>query len=348
MLKYIIRRLLFLPVVLFIITLVLFALFQLVPAEQRVTVYLPSVRSNMTEADYERLIQRTIERYGLDRPLSVQYVEWVRNLLQGDWGYSPSWKEPVLEGLLRRAPATLELTLFAMAPAIALAIGLGRIAARRKGAIPDHLIRSATFLGWAFPPFILALILINVAYARTGWFPPGRMSIWASPIVNGEGFRLYTGLLTVDALLNGEPRICWDAIRHLVLPATSLALAQWALLARVMRASLLEVESQDYIITARAKGLSDAQVVNRHAVRNALLPVISTAGVIPPLLITGVAVIEVVFNFNGMGRWAVQGFLNAEIPVTIGFALFSCIVTVLTSLLADLLYAAVDPRVRLY
>jgi ABC-type dipeptide/oligopeptide/nickel transport system permease component len=348
MLKYIIRRLLFLPVVLFVVTLVLFVLFLQVPAEQRVNVYLPSVRSNMSEADYERLVQRTIERYGLDRPLSVQYVEWVKSFLQGDWGYSPSWREPVLDGLLRRAPATLELTLFAMVPATALAIGLGRLAARRRGAIPDHLIRSAAFLGWAFPPFILALILINVAYARTGWFPPERMSIWAGPIVRGEGFRLYTGLLTVDSLLNGEPRIFWDAIRHLVLPATCLALAQWALLARVMRASLLDVVSQDYITTARAKGLSEAQVVNRHAVRNALLPVISTAGVTPPLLITAVAVIEVVFNFNGVGRWAVQGFLSSEIPVTVGFALFSCIITVLASLSADILYAAVDPRVRLY
>jgi ABC-type dipeptide/oligopeptide/nickel transport system permease component len=348
MLKYIIRRLLFLPVVLFVVTLVLFVLFLQVPAEQRVNVYLPSVRSNMSEADYERLVQRTIERYGLDRPLSVQYVEWVKSFLQGDWGYSPSWREPVLDGLLRRAPATLELTLFAMVPATALAIGLGRLAARRRGAIPDHLIRSAAFLGWAFPPFILALILINVAYARTGWFPPERMSIWAGPIVRGEGFRLYTGLLTVDSLLNGEPRIFWDAIRHLVLPATCLALAQWALLARVMRASLLDVASQDYITTARAKGLSEAQVVNRHAVRNALLPVISTAGVTPPLLITAVAVIEVVFNFNGVGRWAVQGFLSSEIPVTVGFALFSCIITVLASLSADILYAAVDPRVRLY
>ena len=347
MLKYIVRRLLVLPVVLFVVTLVLFVLFLQVPVEQRVAVYLPSVRSNITEADYQKLIEKTIERYGLDRPFSVQYVEWVTNLVRGDWGYSPSWREPVLEGLLRRAPATLELTLFALVPAMLLAVGLGRLAARRRGAVPDSLVRSAAFLGWAFPPFILALMLMNVAYARTGWFPPERMSIGISLLVNGEGFRTYTGLLTVDALLNGQPHVFWDAIRHLVLPATCLALAAWALLTRVMRSSLLEVQSQDYIVTARAKGLSERQVINRHATRNALLPVISTAGVIPPLLITGVAVIEVVFNFNGVGRWAVQGFLNSEIPVTVGFALFSCIVTVLASLIADILYAVVDPRVRL-
>ena len=348
MLKYVVRRLLVLPVVLFVVTLVLFVLFLQVPPSERVRVYLPSVRPRMTAEETEKLIQATIERYGLNEPLSVQYREWATSLLEGDWGYSPTWREPVLEGLLRRVPATLELVLFALVPAILLAVVLGRVAARRRGAVPDHLVRSAAFLGWAFPPFILALVLLNVAYARTGWFPPERMSIWAGPIVNGDGFRAYTGMLTVDALLNGQPRIFWDAIRHLVLPATCLALAEWALLTRVMRASLLDVQRHDYITTARAKGLSETQVVKRHAMRNALLPVISTAGVTPPLLITGVAVVEVVFNFNGVGRWAVQGFLNTEIPVTVGFALASCIVTVLSSLLADLLYAVVDPRVRLY
>lgn len=347
MLKYILRRLLVLPVVLFVVTLVLFVLFLQIPAEQRVAVYLPSVRSNISEEDYQKLIEKTIERYGLDRPFSVQYVEWVTNLVRGDWGYSPSWREPVLEGLLHRAPATLELTMFALVPAMLLAVGLGRLAARRRGAVPDSLVRSAAFLGWAFPPFILALMLMNVAYARTGWFPPERMSLATSLILRGDGWQTYTGLLTVDALLNGQLHVFWDAIRHLVLPATCLALAVWALLTRVMRSSLLDVQGQDYIITARAKGLSERQVVNRHATRNALLPVISTAGVIPPMLITGVAVIEVVFNFNGVGRWAVQGFLNSEIPVTVGFALFSCIVTVLASLIADILYAVVDPRVRL-
>jgi peptide/nickel transport system permease protein len=253
----------------------------------------------------------------------------------------------VLEGLLRRAPATLELMLFAMVPAGLLAVGLGRVAARRRGALPDHLVRSAAFLGWAFPPFILALMLMNVAYARTGWFPPERMSLGVGLIVGGEEFRTYTGLLTVDALLNGQPDVFWDAVRHLVLPATCIALAVWALLTRVTRSSLLDVQGQDYITTARAKGLSDKQVINRHATRNALLPVISTAGVIPPLLLTGVAVVEVIFNFNGVGRWAVQGFLNTEIPVTVGFALFSCTITVLASLIADILYAVADPRVRL-
>lgn len=348
MLKYVVRRLLILPVVLFVVTLVLFVLFLQVPAEQRVRVYLPSSRPNLSGEPSEALIQATIERYGLNEPLSVQYRKWVTSLLEGDWGYSPTWREPVLEGLLRRVPATLELVSFALVPAILLAVVLGRVAAQRRGAMPDHLVRSAAFLGWAFPPFILALVLLNVAYARTGWFPPERMSIWASPIVNGDEFRAYTGLLTVNALLNGQPRISWDAIRHLVLPATCLALAEWALLTRVMRGSLLDVQHHDYITTARAKGLSETQVVRHHAMRNALLPLISTVGVTPPLLITGVAVVEVVFHFNGVGRWAVEGFLNTEFPVTVGFALASCVVTILSSLLADILYAVVDPRVRLY
>jgi peptide/nickel transport system permease protein len=347
-LKYILRRLLILPVIVFLVTLILFALILQLPVEQRAEVYVPSANPNLSWEEYQELIQDTVERYGLDQPFPVQYWNWMRNLLRGEWGYSPAWRQSVLEGLKQRAPATIELALFAMVPSIILAISLGTVAARWKRRLPDHFIRAAAFVGWAFPPFILALMLMNVFYAWLGWFPPERMSIWAGPIVNSDSFQSYTGLLTVDALMNGNMAIFWDAIRHLVLPAAVLALTEWALLTRIMRSSLLEVLRQDYITTARAKGVSERNVLDHHARRNAILPLISSGGVAASLLISGVVVIEVIFNVNGIGRWALRAILQSDIPVAVGFALFSCVATVLSSLIADVLYAVVDPRVRLF
>jgi len=346
--KYIIRRLLILPVIIFLVTLILFFIILQLPVEQRVWVYVPSFNPHLEPEEVEELIQEIIERRGLNEPLPVQYAKWLRELVAGRWGYSPAWREFVLDGILKRAPATIELALSAMVPSILFAVVLGSAAARRNNRLPDHLVRAASFVAWAFPPFILALLLMNVFYAWLGWFPPERMSIWASPIVTSEEFRTYTGLLTVDALLNTNLDIFWDAIRHLVLPAFTLALTVWALLTRIMRSSLLDTLRQDYITTARAKGVPERHIIGRHARRNAILPVISAGGVMVSLLITGVVVVEVIFNFNGVGRWAVRAIMQSDIPVAIGFALFSCILTVLASLLADVLYAVVDPRVRLF
>jgi peptide/nickel transport system permease protein len=346
--KYIVRRLLILPVIMFLVTLILFFLILQLPAEQRVMIYVPSFNPHLEPEEVEELIQEIIERRGLDDPLPVQYVNWLQQLFVGEWGYSPTWRQSVLEGIRQRSAATTELIFFAMIPSIILSIVLGSVAARRYGRLPDHVVRGAAFVAWAFPPFILALVLMNVFYAWLGWFPPERMSIWAAPIVTSESFVNYTGLLTVDALLNGSPRILWDALRHLALPALTLGLTVWALLTRVMRSSLLEVLRQDYITTARAKGVRERRVIAHHARRNAVLPVISAGGIMVSLLITGMVVVEVIFNYNGVGRWAVKAILQSDVPVAVGFALSTCAVVVLSSLIADILYAVVDPRVRLY
>jgi peptide/nickel transport system permease protein len=347
MITYILRRLLTLPLIMFLVTLLLFLLMLLVPVRQRVMIYLPSTRTNLSAERFENLVQTTIQRRGLDEPLPVQYINWVRELVGGEWGYSPYWRQTVLEGLQQRAPATIELTVFALFPSILLAIVLGSQGARRVGRLPDHVIRAAAFVAWAFPPFVLALLLMNVFYGWLGWFPPERASLWAGSIINSEAFHSYTGLLTVDALLNANPAIFWDAIRHLILPAFTLALTEWALLTRIMRSSLLNVLREDYITTARAKGVHERTLVGYHARRNAILPVISAGGAVTSMLITGIVVIEVVFNLNGVGRWAIKAILQSDVPVAVGFALFSCATTVLASLLADVLYAVVDPRIRL-
>jgi peptide/nickel transport system permease protein len=348
MVQYIIRRLLILPVIMLLVTLILYFLLYQLPPEQRAQVYMPTLRPTTTDEERVEITRDIIDRYGLDRPFPIQYMTWLRNLVAGEWGYSPSWGQPVLEGLVRRAPASAELALAAMIPAIILALALGSLAARRYGHSPDHAVRTVAFVSWAFPSFVLGLMLINVLYAWLNWFPPSRLSMWAEQFVASGDFRTYTGMHTVDALLNGELKLFVDAVRHLVLPAFVLAVAQWALLTRIMRSSLLDVLGQDYIVTARAKGVRERTVINLHARRNAILPVISTGGVMVSLLISGIVVVETIFNFAGLGRAAIEAILAADIPSVVGFTLFVSLITVLSSLVADVLCALVDPRARLY
>lgn len=348
MIQYVLRRLLTLPIIIFLVTLILFSLLWQLPVEVRARVYVPQTDKFLTPEEQAGLVERAIRIHGLDKPWPVQYANWLGLLVTGSWGYSPSWQQPVLEGLLQRAPATVELLLFATVPSVVLSLALGSFASRHRNRFPDHLIRGATFIGWAFPSFILGLMLMNVFYAWLGWFPPERLSIWTGPIVQSEQFRSYTGMYTVDALLNLDLRIFWDAVRHLVLPAFALALAQWALLTRIMRSSMLDILGEDYVTTARSKGVPERRVIGLHVRRNALLPVISTGAVAVSMLLSGVVVIETVFSINGIGRAAAEAMMFTDVPVAVGFAIFTCIVVVIASLIADLLYAAADPRVRLY
>ena len=348
MIPYVLRRLLAIPLIIFLVTLILFSLMWQLPVEVRARIYVPHSGRFLLPAEEAALVERAIRIHGLDKPWPVQYVNWLRLLATGTWGYSPTWQQPVLEGLLQRVPATAELVLICMVPCGGLALMLGSLAARYRNRFPDHLIRATTFVGWALPSFILGLILMNVFYAWLGWFPPGRLSVWAGAVLHSDSFRAYTGMHTIDALLNLDLRMFWDALRHLFLPAVSLAFAEWALLTRIMRSSMLDVLGQDYVTTARSKGAPESQVFSVHIRRNALLPVISTGGAAVSMLMSGVVVIESVFNINGIGRAAAEAMLGADIPVAVGFSIFTCTVTVIASLVADLLYASADPRVRLY
>jgi len=348
LIPYVLRRLLVIPVIILLVTLILFSLLWQLPIELRARIYVPHTNRFLLPDEEAALVERAIRIHGLDKPWPVQYANWLRLLVTGNWGYSPVWQQPVLEGLLQRVPATAELLLVSMVPCVALALALGSLAARYRARFPDHLIRATAFVSWAFPSFILGLILMNVFYAWLGWFPPGRLSVSASAILHSEQFHTYTGMYTVDALLNLDPRMFWDALRHLFLPALSLGLAEWALLTRIMRSSMLDVLRQDFVTTARSKGVPEGRVFGLHVRKNALLPVISTGGTAVSMLMGGVVVIESVFNINGVGRAAADAMLGADIPVAVGFSIFTCGVTVLASLAADMLYAFADPRVRLY
>jgi peptide/nickel transport system permease protein len=347
LLNYVLRRLLILPLIMFLVTSLIFLLLLQLPVERRAEVYIPSVNPHITDAQFEELVQTTIERYGLNEPFYVQYSNWIRNLIRGNWGFSRTWKQPVLEGMLKHLPASIELGVFAMVPSVLLALIFGRLAANKQKRFSDYAVRTTAFIGWAMPNFILGLIFLTVFYAWLDWFPSERMSTSVSLLVNSDSFHSYTGFLTLDGILNGNYPVTWDAIRHLMLPGMTLAVFQWALFVRIMRSSLLEEFKQDYITTARSKGLSERLILQIHATRNAVLPLISSAGVATSMLFGSVIVVEVLFGFNGIGRWAIKAIQRFDVPAAVGFVLLSSAVSLLASLGTDILYAVADPRVTI-
>ena len=353
MLAYIARRLLFLPIILFGVTVILFAMLQLLNPYERLSLY---VKDPSQLRGGKEQLDRLIEKYGLNDSLFVQYGRWVNKFVHGDFGWSETAKTTVLNGFLGRFPATLELTLFAIGPILFFAIWLGVVAAVHHNRWIDQLTRVITILGYSLPSFVLGLVLLMGFYGLLsrhlpplfeGWFSPGRMSEWAQQIVGGESFHAYTRLVTVDAILNGQWRIFWDALGHLVLPVATLSYINWAGYLRIMRSSMLETLRQDYVTTARSKGVEERLVIKRHARRNALIPIVTLSGFLVVGLLSGVVITETIFGYPGLGSWAAQAALQLDVATVLGLLTFVTILFIVVNLIVDLLYAVVDPRVRL-
>lgn len=353
MTAFIIRRLLLLPLLLFGVTLLIFSMLQLLGPNERAALYLRDVPRN------ENQMTLIIKRYGLDDPLPVQYVRWmigrvdpdtgqrVGGLLRGDLGYSRTAREPVIDLFKRRIPVTLELAIWAAGPIVAIGIWLGIKAALNHNRPIDQAARIFSILGYSFPTFVFGLLVLMIFYARLGWFPPGRLSDIYLTVVRSSTWVPYTGMYSFDGLLNGRLDVSLDALRHLVLPIITLSYLSWALLLKVTRSSMLEELRQDFVVTARAKGLSEREVVNKHVRPNAMIPVVTVAGATVAGLLNGVVITETIFNIPGLGSAAVQAATQLDALTALGFAIFNGVLFVLVYLLVDVLYAVVDPRVRL-
>jgi ABC-type dipeptide/oligopeptide/nickel transport system permease component len=340
LLTFVLRRLLFLPIVFFGVTLFIVLLMQLLNPYQRAAAFVQSEQQ-------ARNIPAIIEQYGLTDPWYMQYGRWVGQLLQGNMGYSRTTSEPVLTTLRKRFPPTLELALFAILPIIGVGVWFGTAAALNRDKFVDQLTRVISIVGWSLPSFVLGIWLLVIFYGGLGWFEPGRVSTrYVIELAGGRGFDRYTGLLTLDALLNGRFDVFWNAFMHLVLPVITLATVSSAQIMRVMRSSLLDILSQDYVRTARAKGLEERVVNNKHARRNALIPVITLSGFVLIGLINGVVITETIFNYPGLGQWAAQAAVNLDYAAVLGFAVFTAVAVVFANLLVDVLYGIVDPRIR--
>src|SRR3990170_754107 len=338
---FIARRLLLLPLVGIGVTLLIFSLLELLSPEQRAALYVTDPRQLLA-------LDSIIRTHGLDKPVTVQYVQWLWRVVRGDLGWSETAKMTVARAITTFFPATLELTLYTFVPIIAVGIWLGTKSAVHKDKIIDHFSRLFAIGGQSFPTFVWGLLLLMVFYGALRLFPPGRLSLEANLyVLDPEMFRPYTRLLTVDALLNGQVWIFLDALRHMAGPILTLVLVEMALLVRITRSSMLEVLRQDYVRTARAKGLDEPVVIGKHARRNALIPVITLSSLLFVGLLGGVVLAETIFNFPGIGKWGATAAVQLDIPGVAGFGMFVAFLTVLGNLAADILYAAVDPRIRL-
>jgi peptide/nickel transport system permease protein len=353
MVNYIIRRILLIPVLLIGVSLIIFAMLQFLSPSERVTLYLREVPRG------EAQVNAVIRRYGLDQPIYIQYWHWltgtidpvsgerVGGVLRGDLGWSRVAIQPVASTIAHRFPATAELAIWAFAPIILVGIWLGIQAAVHHNRFIDQVARIFSIIGYSFPTFVFGLLMLMLFYVKLGWFAPGRVSEWAATIISSAEFHNYTKLITFDALLNGRFDIFLDALKHLVLPILTLSYLNWALLLRVTRSSMLEALRQDYITTARSKGLPERRVINRHALPNALIPVATVAGFMVITLLNGVVITETIFAFPGIGSQAAAAASQLDVVTVLGYALFSGSILIVANLVVDVLYAMIDPRVRL-
>jgi dipeptide transport system permease protein len=342
---FIVRRLLLLIPTLLGVVLLIFAVTQMFTPQQRATLYIRSERQ-INQID---IIIRT---YHLNESILLQLQEWLSQVFHGNLGFSVTAGAPVMQAMLQKLPATFELVIWSIPVTIFLGVYLGIQSAVHRDKLPDHITRTLSIIGYSLPAFWLGIMLIAIFFSGLGIFPPERMGMQAFNYIHLSGkWTSYTGLLTIDGLLNGQPWISLDVLYHMVLPTVTLVVIQIALIVRVTRSSMLEALGKGYVTAARAKGLSNVQVVNKHARRNALIPVMTIAGLLTAGLLTGVVITETVFNIDGVGRWAAVAAGGSggapDVPAVLGFALFTGIVYVVANLLVDIMYAYIDPRIRL-
>jgi peptide/nickel transport system permease protein len=332
---YLIRRLLFVIPTLLGITLVVFIVANAVPADP-ITANLPQSALNN-----EAMIQAFRQRWGLDKPLTEQYLTYVDNLLHGDLGVSIKTKRPVAQDIRQYLPATIELATAGIISGIIIGVGVGIIAAVWRNSLADYLGRIFALLGVSFPVFLLALVLLQVFYARLGWAAgPGRLDVRMAKPPDRTGF------FTIDALLAGEWGTFRDAVSHLVLPGIMLGVYVSGIIARITRSSMLEVLGMDYIRTARSKGLRERVVIGRHALSNALIPVVTVIGLSYGSLLTGAVLTESIFAWPGIGRYMFRASTSQDFPAIMGVSVLIGVIYVGVNFLVDILYYFLDPRIR--
>jgi peptide/nickel transport system permease protein len=333
MLRFVVRRLLLLVPILLGLSLLVFFWIRALPGSPATAL--------LGERATAQAIEALNKQYGLDKPVHQQYFAYVKQLGSGNFGTSQTSRRPVFEEFKQRLPATIELAVSAMLFSVLIGVPLGFLAAKRYGSFFDQFSLVASLLGISIPIFVLAIILKYVFAVKLGWLPTvGRMSV----LINIEH---PTNFYTIDALLAGDLEAFWDVIKHLILPAIALGSIPLAIISRITRASVLDVQNEDYVRTARAKGVPPRTVDGRHILRNALLPIVTIIGLQTGLLLSGAVLTESVFAWPGIGTWLVEAIEARNYPVLQAGILFIAVIFVLVNLLVDLSYGLLNPRIRL-
>jgi len=332
LIEYIGRRILQIVPVLLGVSIVVFFMVRAIPGD-------PAQILLGQQATQEQ-VQLLRAHMGLDKPVLVQYVVFLRDAMTGDLGNSIVTGRPVITELLARFPATLELTASAMLLAILVGVPVGVISAVRQYSILDKITSVLALTGISMPIFWLAMVLILIFGVKLELLPfPGRLS-------SGASIQAFTGLVLVDSLLTGNFGAFWDGFTHLIMPALALGTIPMAVITRTTRSSMLEVMGEDYVRTARAKGVIPWRVVFKHALRNAMLPIVTVIGLQVGLLMGGAIVTETIFSWPGIGQIAYDSINSRDYAMIQGVVLYGALLFVLVNLLVDILYAVLDPRVR--
>ncbi len=333
MLRFLIKRIGLLIPTFIGITIVAFGFVRILPGDP---VLLMAGERGLTEERYQRLLKD----FGYDRPIWEQYLDYLWKLLHGDFGNSIVSKKPVFTEFFTLFPATVELSFCAMVIAVTLGIPAGVLAASRRGGFLDQAIMGTALTGYSMPIFWWGLLLIMVFSTTLGWTPvSGRISlIYFFPPV--------TGFMLVDSLLSGQKGAFASALHHLVLPSIVLSTIPLAVIARQTRSAMLEVLGEDYVRTARAKGLAERRVVGVHALRNAMIPVITVIGLMVGSLLAGAILTETIFSWPGIGKWMIDSISRRDYPVVQGGLLLIAAVVMIVNLIVDALYGLINPRIR--
>jgi peptide/nickel transport system permease protein len=333
LLAYLVRRMFGIIAVLLGVSIITFSVSHLVPAD-------PVLAALGDKATAEQ-IAAFRHQYGLDRPVPEQYVVYLEGLLHGDLGTSIRTRQPVIADLRDAFPATCELALAALLVSLVIGIPAGVWAAVRRNQWPDHVVRVLAVVGGGMPIFWLGLIMIGLFYYQLNWLPGGgRIDQYIPPP------RTISGMYVPDSLLTGDWPALFSSLEHLALPAFVLGYYSTAVITRMMRSSMLEVLGQDYLRTARSKGLRQRAVVLRHALRNALIPTTTIVGVTFGSLLSGAVLTEPIFGWSGLGRYATQSAVSLDFPAVMGVTLLAAVVYAVANLLVDLTYYILDPRIQ--
>ena len=333
MLRFLINRIGLLIPTFIGVTIVAFLFIRMLPGDP---VLLLAGERGITPDRYAELLHS----YGFDRPLWEQYLSYLNQLLHGDLGTSIVTKKPVLQEFLTLFPATVELSLCAMFLATLIGLPAGIVAAVKRGSAFDHSVMSTALVGYSMPIFWWALLLIIVFSGWLGWTPvSGRISLIYF-------FKPVTGFMLIDSLLSGQKGAFASAVSHLILPSIALGTIPLAVIARQTRSAMLEVLSEDYVRTARAKGLAPARVIGVHALRNALIPVVTVIGLQTSLLFAGAILTETIFSWPGVGKWMVDSISRRDYPSVQGGLLMIAAIVMIVNLMVDLLYGLINPRIR--
>ena len=333
MFKFIVARLLMFLPTFFGATLISFAFIRVLPGDPIIVM---AGERGMTDERYNALMQQ----FGFDKPMLQQYGEYLWGVLHGDLGNSFVTKRPVWDEFFTLFPATLELSICAMIFAVALGLPAGVIAAVNRGKFFDRTLMTTALIGYSMPIFWWALLLIIVFSGNLGWTPvSGRISLLYY-------FDDVTGFMLIDSFLSGEKGAFSSAVQHLILPTIVLGTIPLAVIARQTRSAMLEVLSEDYIRTARAKGLSPGRVNGIHALRNALIPVITVIGLSVGTLLAGAILTETIFSWPGIGKWMVDSIFRRDYPVVQGGLLLIAVMVMVVNLTVDVLYGFINPKIR--